>query len=157
MNHEISSVNLLIPDFTISATNQLESKLSNFSGKNLVFFFYPKDNTPVCASEAKAFRDHFEAFNQLDTIIFGVSRDNLASHERFKTRLELPFELISDQSEELCNYFDVIKMKTFFGKKVRGIVRSTFVIDKNRILRHAWRKVKVSGHIEEVITAVNQL
>lgn len=151
MNQEKCQINLIVPDFTLIATNNLKSKLSSYEGKNILLFFYPKDNTPVCTSEAKAFRDHFDSLTKLNTIIFGVSRDSLISHERFKAKLELPFDLISDTSEELCNYFDVIKAKTLFGKKIRGIVRSTFLIDKNRLLRHEWRKIKLTGHIEEVI------
>ncbi len=107
--------------------------------------------------EAKAFRDNFEVFDRHNTAIFGVSRVSLASHHRFKEKLNLPFELIADIAEELCSYFDVIKQKNFFGKQVRGIVRSTFLIDPNRVPHSAWRKIKVNGHIQEVIKAVKLL
>jgi thioredoxin-dependent peroxiredoxin len=146
-----------VPNFKVTATSHLECSLADFLGKNIVFFFYPKDNTPVCTSEAKAFRDNHHEFKAAQTLVFGISRDTLASHERFKTRLELPFELISDTHEELCHYFDVIKMKNFFGKQIRGIVRSTFILDKQGIVRHAWRKIKLAGHIQEVIAAVNTM
>lgn len=157
MNEKHCNLNDPIPDFSLKATNQIESNLAKYRGRPIILFFYPKDNTPVCTAEAKAFRDHYSAFRDANTVIFGVSRDTLASHERFKARLELPFELISDTNEELCNYFDVIKVKNFFGKKVKGIERSTFLIDENGTLRNAWRKIKVHGHMEEVMTAINNL
>jgi peroxiredoxin Q/BCP len=140
-----------ILDLAISATNNIDCKLTDFKGKNLVLFFYPKDNTPVCTSEAKAFRDSYHKFLQLNTEVFGISRDNLKSHENFKLKLQLPFELISDSSQILCDYFNVIKTKNFFGKKILGIERSTFVIDHNGILRREWRKIKVTGHVDEVL------
>jgi peroxiredoxin Q/BCP len=150
--------NKIVPDFKLMTTGTPStSKLSDYSDKNIVIFFYPKDNTPICTAEAKAFRDYFEKFQQLDTVVFGISRDSVTKHENFKTKLGLPFELISDSSEELCNYFDVIAIKSFFGKKIRGIVRSTFLIDKNRVLRAEWRKIKVRGHIEQVLTALSAL
>jgi thioredoxin-dependent peroxiredoxin len=146
-----------VPNFKVTATGHLECGIADFLGKNIVLFFYPKDNTPVCTSEAKAFRDNYQEFNAAQTLVFGISRDTLTSHERFKTRLELPFELIADTHEELCQYFDVIKMKNFFGKQIRGIVRSTFILDKQGVVRHAWRKIKLAGHIQEVIAAVNKM
>jgi thioredoxin-dependent peroxiredoxin len=152
---KITTVSSLIPNFNLSMTGSTKPHpLVDYAGHNIVLFFYPKDNTPVCTSEAKAFRDHFEKFQNLNTVIFGVSRDNLAAHEKFKTKLQLPFELISDTSEELCNYFNVIGEKSFFGKKIRGIIRSTFLIDENRALRQSWRKIKVSGHVDEVLQAI---
>ncbi|MBA2655175.1 MAG: peroxiredoxin [Gammaproteobacteria bacterium] len=157
MTNEKCALDTLVPDFSIIATNDTDGKLSSYSEKNILLFFYPKDSTPICTSEAKAFRDYFEAFTDRNTVIFGVSRDNLTSHERFKEKLQLPFELISDSSEQLCNYFDVIAIKNFFGKKIHGIVRSTFLIDKQRLLRAAWRKIKVTGHIEEVLEEIDAL
>lgn len=154
---EHATLNQSIPDFTITTTGNFTGKISDYGKKHLVLFFYPKDNTPVCTAETKAFRDHIQAFNDLNTLVFGVSRDSITSHERFKTRLALPFELIADTKSELCDYFDVIAMKNFFGKKFKGIVRSTFLIDQNRVLIHTWRNVKVSGHLEEVIEAISCL
>lgn len=153
MNEEFSKIDQPVTNFKIQATNNIDGKLYDLLDKNLVLFFYPKDNTPVCTSEAKAFRDQFKKFERLGTKIFGVSRDSLLSHEKFKERLDLPFDLISDTSEELCNFFNVIKIKNFFGKKIRGIVRSTFLIDANGVLRAEWRKVKVTNHVEEVLKA----
>lgn len=147
-------LNKTVPDFSIKGTGNIEGKLSQFKSKNILLFFYPKDNTPVCSFEAKSFRDHIEIFNELNTVILGVSRDSIESHERFKLRLGLPFELISDTSEEMCNYFDVIAIKNFFGKKIRGVVRSTFLIDQNMELKKIWRKVKMKHHLEEVLAEV---
>lgn len=153
-NYEI---NQSIPNFTFATTSDPASSISKYTGKNIILYFYPKDNTPVCSVEAKAFRDHIQAFNQLNTIILGVSKDSVSSHEKFKNRLCLPFDLISDTSGELCEYFDVIKLKNFFGKQIKGIVRSTFVIDKNGILRKAFPKIKVAGHIDSLITALKEI
>lgn len=150
-------IDKIVPDFIIKTTDQVVGRLSDFNHQNIVLFFYPKDNTPVCTSEAKHFRDHFDQFTDLNTRIFGVSRDGLESHERFKKRLELPFELIADTSQELCNYFDVIGSKNFFGKKITGVIRSTFLIDQNRTLRQVWRKVKVTNHVQEVLKAIQEL
>lgn len=150
-------INQEVADLAITATNNLQCKLSDLRGKPVILFFYPKDNTPVCTAEAKDFRNHFEKFKDINAVILGISRDSLGSHERFKTRLELPFELISDANEEFCKYFDVLKEKNFFGKKFRGIVRSSFLIDKEGILRKEWRKIKISGHIDEIFKALNEL
>lgn len=157
MSQETIMINQTVADFFINTTDNMSRKLSEWSGQPIVLFFYPKDNTPVCSAEAKDFRDHFGQFETLNTIVFGVSRDSLESHKRFKERLGLPYELIADPTSELCNYFDVIGTKNFFGKKITGIIRSTFLIDRNRVLRAVWRKVKVSHHIEEVLTAIREL
>lgn len=157
MNQEPTIINQTVPDFFINATDNISGKLSVWSGRPIVLFFYPKDNTPVCSAEAKHFRDHFGQFEALNTTVFGVSRDSLEAHKRFKERLSLPYELIADPTSELCSYFGVIGTKNFFGKKITGIIRSTFLIDKNRMLRVAWRKVKVSHHIEEVLNAIREL
>jgi len=130
-------------------------QLASLRGKKIVIFFYPKDNTPGCTTENMAFRDLYAEFQSHNTEIFGVSRDSLRSHEGFKTKLGLPFDLISDPEETLCNLFNVMKMKNMYGKKVRGIERSTFVIDDNGKLVKEWRGVKVAGHVNEVLEFVS--
>ncbi|MGV6859759.1 MAG: peroxiredoxin [bacterium] len=156
----MSSVSLgqPVPDFSAPATGEQTITLSEYKGeKNLVLYFYPKDSTPGCTTEGQDFRDHKEAFDGLDTVIFGVSRDSMKRHENFKAKQSFNFELISDPDEELCTLFDVIKEKNMYGKKYMGIERSTFLIDKEGILRREWRKVKVKGHVEEVLEAVKEL
>ncbi len=148
----------VVPDFEAEATRNKTIRLSDYQGeKNVVLYFYPKDSTPGCTTEGQDFRDNYRKFTSRKTVILGVSRDSLKSHENFRTRQEFPFDLISDPEEALCQLFDVIKMKNMYGKKVRGIERSTFLIDKNGILRNEWRKVKVKGHVEEVLEAVKNL
>ncbi len=151
------SVGHSVPDFTVSATGDKSIKLSDYKGKNLILYFYPKDNTPGCIKEGQGFRDHYSQFVSLDTEILGVSRDSIKSHENFKAKQEFPFDLLSDSDEELCQLFDVIKMKNMFGKKAMGIERSTFLIDRQGILVQEWRKVKLKEHIEEVLQAVREL
>jgi Peroxiredoxin len=146
-----------IPDFKAPATNHQTVKLSDFKGKRLVLYFYPKDNTPGCTQEGRDFRDHIKKFTTLNTVILGVSRDNLKSHGNFREKECFPFELLSDEGETLCKLFDVIKEKTMYGKMVMGIERSTFLIDEKGILREEWRKVKVDGHVAEVLNAVRKL
>ena len=146
-----------IPDFTAIATGDKSIKLSDYQGKNLVLYFYPKDNTPGCIKEGQGFRDHYNQFVLLDTEILGVSRDSLKTHENFKAKQAFPFDLLSDPDEQLCQLFDVIKMKNMFGKKVKGIERSTFLINKQGLLLQEWRKVKVKVHVEEVFQAVKAL
>lgn len=143
-----------IPAIEFTATSGLQSNFDQYRGQWLVLYFYPKDATPGCTTEGCDFRDHHEMFKNLNTVIFGVSRDSLASHEKFKHNMHFPFELISDSDESLCQLFDVIKMKSMYGKQVRGIERSTFLIDPEGRLKKCWRKVKVKGHIEEVLTAL---
>jgi peroxiredoxin Q/BCP len=146
------------PDFEIEATRNKTIKLSDYKGeKNVVLYFYPKDSTPGCTTEGQDFRDNYRKFTSRKTVILGVSRDSLKSHENFRTKQEFPFDLLSDPDEVLCKLFDVIKMKNMYGKKVLGIERSTFLIDKDGILRNEWRKVKVKGHVEEVLEAVKNL
>jgi peroxiredoxin Q/BCP len=140
-----------IPPCSIPATSGLVFTPSSCQGKNLVLYFYPKDATPGCTIEAGNFRDHIESFTKANAIVIGVSRDTLKSHESFKTKYELPFELISDTDETLCQFFDVIKQKNMYGKQVRGVERSTFIFDSKGILRHEWRGLKVAGHVEEVL------
>lgn len=146
-----------LPPFEATATGNSVITSANILGKNTVIYFYPKDNTPGCTQEGQAFRDHISDFEALNTVILGVSRDSLKVHEGFKCKQALPFELIADQDEVLCNLFDVIKMKSMYGKQVRGIERSTFLIDSTGRLIKEWRKVKVKGHAEEVLAAIAQL
>ncbi len=145
-----------VADFTAAATGG-SFKLSAQKGHPVVLYFYPKDNTPGCTTEGADFRDLHKQFAKLGAVIAGVSRDSLKSHESFKAKMDFPFELISDSDEKLCAQFDVIKMKNMYGKKVRGIERSTFLIGPDGNLVHEWRGVKVPGHAEEVLAAVKAL
>jgi peroxiredoxin Q/BCP len=147
----------MIPDFHLQATSNKDVVLSALKGWHVVLYFYPKDMTPGCTLESQNFRDALPTFSAEKTIILGISRDSLSSHEKFKTKECLPFELISDADEKLCQLFDVIKMKNMYGKQVQGIERSTFLIDKNGMLQKEWRKVKVDNHVQEVLDAVKAL
>ena len=149
--------NTTIQDFELPSTGSKTFKLSEHLGKNLVIYFYPKDSTPGCTTQGQQFRDHYDEFKQLDTEIFGISRDSLKSHENFKAKFEFPFDLLSDSEEIACKLFDVIKMKKMYGKEVRGIERSTFVINSKGVLIHEWRGVKVDGHISEVLAFIRTL
>lgn len=151
------SVGKKVPDFTLPATGDQEISLKQLKGKNVVIYFYPKDSTPGCTTEGQDFRDHYAEFQKLGTEILGVSRDGIKSHENFKAKQSFPFELLSDKEETLCQLFDVIKEKNMYGKKVMGIERSTFLIDAKGALHQEWRKVKVKGHVEEVLEAVKAL
>ena len=144
-------VNAPVPSFSFEATSDLKGTSSNFHGKKLVLYFYPKDSTPGCTSESKDFRDNYQAFKKLNAEVIGLSRDSLKSHEKFKEKYELPFELISDSDESICNLFDVLKQKSMFGKKYIGIERSTFIIDEKVKLIFEQRKVKVPGHVDKVL------
>lgn len=146
-----------VEEFGLPATGNQDISLADLKGKNLVLYFYPKDSTPGCTQEGQDFRDHFDEFKALDTVILGVSRDSVKSHENFKTKQGFPFELLSDQEETLCRQFDVIKPKKMYGKEVIGVERSTFLIDAQGVLRQQWRGVKVKGHVEEVLEAVKAL
>lgn len=146
-----------VPDFHLPATSNKDVKLSALKGWHVILYFYPKDSTPGCTLESQQFRDMKDEFSAEKCMILGISRDSLKSHENFKSKECLPFELISDADEHLCRLFDVIRMKNMYGKQVEGIERSTFLIDKNGILRNEWRKVKVEGHAEAVLFAVKQL
>jgi thioredoxin-dependent peroxiredoxin len=150
-------VNKAVLDFEALATNNTNFKLSEYAGKKLVLFFYPKDATPGCTTEAMQFRDFHAKFIKAGAVVFGVSRDNMISHDKFKANLELPFELIADTEEKLCHGFGVVKNKIMYGKKVKGIERSTFLLDGAGVLRHEWRGIKVPGHVEEVLKAVQGL
>mgnify|MGYP001550735496 CR=1 FL=1 len=146
-----------VPAFRLPATGDQEISLADCKGKNLVLYFYPKDSTPGCTTEGQDFRDKIHTFRRRNTVILGVSRDSLKSHENFKAKQAFPFELLSDSEEKLCKLFDVIKEKNMYGRKVMGIERSTFLIDDKGVLRREWRKVKVAGHVEEVLEAIKAL
>ncbi|MEZ5603612.1 MAG: peroxiredoxin [Burkholderiaceae bacterium] len=145
-----------VPDFSAASTGG-EVRLSKLKGRKLVLFFYPKDNTPGCTNEAGDFRDLHAAFAEAGALVLGVSRDSLKSHEGFKGKLGLPYELVSDPDEALCEQFGVMKLKTMYGRQVRGIERSTFVIDTVGKLAHEWRGVKVPGHVAEVLEVVRSI
>lgn len=152
-----SALNMTVPEFSAPMTGDKTFDLSNYSGKNVVLYFYPKDNTPGCTTEGLHFRDLYPQFQTANTEIFGISRDSLRSHEGFKSKLDMPFQLISDPEESLCAMFDVMKMKNMYGKQVRGIERSTFVIDGAGTLVKEWRGVKVPGHVDDVLEYVKTL
>ena len=146
-----------VADFSAAATSGQQVSLSALKGQQVVIYFYPKDSTPGCTTEGQGFRDQHPAFQAANTLVFGVSRDSLKSHENFKCKQEFPFELISDKDEALCQLFDVIKLKKLYGKEYLGIDRSTFLIDANGVLRREWRGVKVPGHVDEVLAAAQAL
>ena len=150
-------LNQSVPDFELPSTGKKAFRLSAASGKNLVIYFYPKDDTPGCTTEGQDFRDWYKEFNQFDCEVVGISRDSVKSHQNFKTKMDFPFELLSDSDEAVCELFGVMKLKNMYGKQVRGIERSTFVIDSNGILRREWRGVKVPGHVQEVLEFVKSL
>lgn len=145
------------PDITLPATGDQTIRLADLRGQSVVLYFYPKDNTPGCTNETRDFGALHPQFVEAGCVVLGVSRDSLKSHENFKAKLELPFELLADTEEVACQAFDVIKMKNMYGKQVRGIERRTFVIDRDGVIRREWRKVKVDGHAEEVLNVVKSL
>lgn len=147
----------LAPDFELPATGGHPVRLSDLRGKPVVLYFYPKDNTPGCTTEGQDYRDLYDLFQALDCEVFGISRDSVASHEAFKAKLNLPFELLSDVDEQACQAYAVIKMKNMYGKKVRGIERSTFVIDRDGRIAREWRAVKVPNHARDVLEFVRSL
>ena len=157
MSERPSILNMTVPDFSAKITGTSPFQLSQYQGKNLVLYFYPKDNTPGCTTESLQFRELYPKFQQAGTEIIGISRDSIRSHDGFKSKLELPFELISDTDETVCTMFDVIVMKSMYGKRVRGIERSTFVIDAAGKIVKEWRGVKVPGHVDEVLEFVQSL
>ena len=146
-----------IPDLELSATGGETFRTEDMRGKAFVLYFYPRDDTPGCTSEGQDFRDLYPEFAGVGTEIFGVSRDTLASHEKFKDKYHFPFELLSDSDEQACKAFDVLHEKVMYGRKVWGIVRSTFLVDEKGVLRNEWRKVRVKGHAQEVLEAVRAL
>ncbi|MDR5738471.1 MULTISPECIES: peroxiredoxin [unclassified Caballeronia] len=145
-----------VPDFTAPATGG-EFTLSSLRGQKVVLFFYPKDNTPGCTTESLGFRDSYEQFKAAGAEIVGISRDSVKSHDNFKAKLELPYTLVSDSDEAICALFDVIKMKKMYGKEVRGIERSTFLVDADGVLRREFRGIKVPGHVEAIVEAVQAI
>jgi len=146
-----------VPAFKLPATGGQEIKLSDLKGSKVVLYFYPKDSTPGCTTEGLDFQASLSKFKRAGAVVLGVSRDSLASHDKFREKQGFKFDLISDADEKLCNMFDVIKEKNMYGKKVMGIERSTFLIDEQGVLREEWRKVKVAGHVDEVLAAVKAL
>jgi peroxiredoxin Q/BCP len=146
-----------VPDIALRATGDQTFRLSDLQGQIVVLYFYPKDNTPGCTTEGQDFRDQYDKFRKLNAVILGVSRDSLKSHEGFKTKQCFPFELISDADEKLCKLFGVIKEKNMYGRKVLGIERSTFLIDRAGVLRHEVRGVKVVGHVDTMLAEVKKL
>jgi len=142
-----------IPQCAIPATSGLTFSPSSATGKKLVLYFYPKDMTPGCTAESGEFRDHITAFTKSNTLVVGVSRDSLKSHDNFRSKLDLPFELVADTEEKLCQIFGVMKMKNMYGKQVRGVERSTFLFDSSGKLVKEWRGLKVPGHVTEVLQA----
>ncbi len=146
----------VVPDIVAPMTGENIFRSADYRGKNIVLYFYPKDSTPGCTQEGQDFSQQFAQFTALNCVIFGVSRDSLRSHENFKLKQQFPFELISDADEQLCQLFEVIKMKNLYGKQVRGIERSTFLINADGVLVRAWRKVKVKNHINEVLQQLKQ-
>jgi thioredoxin-dependent peroxiredoxin len=150
-------LNKNLPEFEALATSGVKFTPQAFAGKTVVLYFYPKDHTPGCTTEAMQFRDKHKDFVKAGAVVFGVSRDNMTSHDKFRQALELPFELIADTEEKLCHMFGVVKNKIMYGKKVKGIERSTFVIDAGGVLRAEWRGIKVAGHVDEVLKVVKDL
>jgi peroxiredoxin Q/BCP len=150
-------INRVVGDFKAMATRNKTIRLKDLRGQNVVVYFYPKDSTPGCTLEGQDFRDLHTKFRRQKTVVLGVSRDSLASHEKFRDKQQFPFDLISDPDEALCKHFNVIHEKTLYGRKFMGIVRSTFLIDTDGKLREEWRKVKVKGHADEVLDAVKRL
>jgi peroxiredoxin Q/BCP len=154
---DLAMLNLAIPNFELPCTSVKIFRLNDYKGKYLVLYFYPKDATPGCTTQGVQFRDHYAEFKALNTEIFGLSRDTLKSHENFKAKFTFPFELISDTDETACAIFGVMKQKNMYGKQVRGIERSTFIINQEGILIKEWRGVKVDAHVNEVLTFIRTL
>jgi peroxiredoxin Q/BCP len=146
-----------VPDFELPSTGETLFRLSEHRGKNILIYFYPKDNTPGCTLEGQQFRDHIAEFSAFNTIILGVSRDSVRVHENFKAKQAFPFELLSDAEETVCKLFNVLHLKKNYGREYMGIVRSTFLIDKQGVLVEEWRKIKVKEHLAEVLNAVKAL
>ena len=152
-----AKLNKKVPAFDLPATGDKNIKLSALKGKKVIIYFYPKDSTPGCTTEGQDFRDNHNKFKRAGAVVLGVSRDSIKSHENFKAKQKFPFDLISDKEEMLCGLFDVIKEKNMYGKKVFGIERSTFLLDEKGVLRQEWRKVKVAGHVDEVLATTKAL
>ncbi len=157
MPTRLATLDKKILAFSLPATGGSKFKSSDAAGKKLVIYFYPKDNTAGCTTEGEAFRDLHAAFRKAGAIVVGISPDSIASHEKFKAKMSFPFELLSDEDHAVCDLFEVYKEKSMYGRKYMGVERSTFLIDADGVLRREWRKVKVPGHVEEVLTAVKAL
>lgn len=153
----IAKLNRVVPALKLPATGEHTIDLKSLRGKNVVLYFYPKDSTPGCTTEGQDFAANHAKFKRLNTVILGISRDSVASHEKFRAKYNFPFDLLSDPDETACAIFDVIKEKNMYGRKVMGIERSTFLIDANGKLLREWRKVKVKGHVAEVLDAIKDL
>jgi peroxiredoxin Q/BCP len=151
------SVGKRVKNFSLPATGDQNLSLSDFSGRKLIIYFYPKDNTPGCTREGQEFRDLHAQFDKLGADILGVSRDSVRTHDNYRNKHDFPFHLLSDKEELLCKQFDVIKEKKLYGRTYMGIERSTFLIDEKGILRHEWRKLKVPGHVEAVLETLNSM
>ena len=152
-----ATLNRVVKNFSLPATGDQKISLKDLKGQNVVLYFYPKDNTPGCTQEGLDFQSSLVKFKRQNTVILGVSRDSIKSHDNFRSKQKYKFDLLSDEDETLCKYFDVIKMKNMYGKKVRGIERSTFLIDSAGKLHQEWRKVKVKDHVDQVLEAVKAL
>jgi peroxiredoxin Q/BCP len=150
-------LNQTVPEFELPATGGKNFKLSDYRGNILILYFYPKDATPGCTTQGIQFRDAYADFKAVNAEVFGISRDTIKSHENFKTKFTFPFDLLSDTEEVACNLFNVIKMKNMYGKQVRGIERSTFIISPDGLLVHEWRGVKVEGHAQQVLEFIKSL
>lgn len=150
-------LNHTVPDFSLPSTDGSDLKLSSLKGKNVVVYFYPKDCTSGCTLEGQQFRDQFEHFKKLNTVILGISRDTVKLHHKFKAEQAFPFDLLSDAEQKVCTLFDVLKEKNMYGKKVIGIERSTFLINQQGMLIYEWRKVKVDGHVDAVLAKIKEL
>lgn len=148
-------LNQVVENFVLPSTGGSEFSLANHLGKTIVIYFYPKDDTPGCTTEGQDFRDHWTAFVEKNCVVVGISRDTLSAHEKFKTKMQFPFELLSDTDEKVCELFGVMKLKNMYGKQVRGIERSTFIIDAQGVLMKEWRGVKVPGHVQEVLDFIS--
>jgi len=150
-------MNRVVADFTVESTGDKQLRLKDLRGQNIVLYFYPKDSTPGCTTEGQDFRDLHARFKRQNTVIFGISRDSIASHKKFKAKQSFPFDLLSDPDEKICQKFDVIQEKMLYGRKIMGVERSTFLIDADGKLRQEWRKLKVKGHAAEVLESVRAL
>ena len=146
-----------VPEFSLPSTGNKNVRLSSLKGENIIIYFYPKDATPGCTIEGQNFRDNIRKFSSLNTVVLGVSRDKISSHEKFKKNQKFPFDLLSDEDEKLCKIFNVMKEKNMYGRKFIGIERSTFLIDKKGILRNEWRNVKVKDHVRDVLRILKKL
>ncbi len=150
-------INQVVADFACASTGDKQIRLKDMRGQNVVLYFYPKDSTPGCTTEGQDFRDLHGKFRRQKTVILGVSRDSVASHDKFRAKQGFPFDLLSDPDEKVCRMFDVIREKTLYGRKFMGVERSTFLIDAQGKLRHEWRKVKVKDHAAEVLETVKEM